>query len=373
MLIALQILGGFALLIVGSEVLVRGASNLAALLGMTPLVIGLTVVAFGTSSPELAVSIQSVFEGKADLAVGNAVGSNILNVLLVLGLSSLVVPLTVKSQVVKFDVPLMIGATLALLLVTLDGSLSRIEGISFVAVLIAYITILIRKARRETKQEKADAMSKLPESEAMALMEADVANPKATGIYFALLVGGLIILGVGCSLFVDGSVALAKVIGVSELVIGLTVMSVGTSLPELVTTVVAVLRGERDMAVGNIVGSNMFNILCVLGITSSIAPDSIPVKAEVLHLHLPVALASAVICLPIFFTKWEISRWEGALMLVLYSAYMTYMLMQAYESTSIDTFTKVACYGLLPLTVLILAGSTVMSIGNSKLKAEANS
>jgi len=366
MLIALQILGGFVLLIVGSEVLIRGASNLAALLGMTPLVIGLTVVAFGTSSPELAVSIQSVFSDSADVAVGNAVGSNTLNVLLVLGLSALLLPLAVKSQIVKLDVPVMIAATIALWLIGMDGQISRLEGFIFVTVLVVYIAFLIRIARRETRLERKKTLAAMPEAEAQALLDEAGTSAKTYSYYAFLVVAGLIVLGVGCRLFVNGSVELARIMKVSELLIGLTVVSIGTSLPELVTTVVASIRGERDMAVGNIVGSNIFNILCVLGVTASVSPTGLPVAAQAINFDIPVTLATALICLPIFFNGGTIARWEGLVMLLLYGAYMTYLLMNAYDVPSKDGFEKIMLYVVGPITGLLLIGSTALNLRSPK-------
>lgn len=349
-------------MIVGSEVMLRGASNLAALMGMTPLVIGLTVVAFGTSSPELAVSIQSVFAGSPDLAVGNAVGSNTLNILLVLGLSAMILPLTVKSQVVKLDVPVMVGATVALWLVCRDGDLSRLEGIGFVSALAIYISLLIWIARRETRMKREATRAEMSEDDVLALMETGTGRKSGYASHFAQVVAGLVVLGVGCRIFVIGSVDLAKTMGVSELVIGLTVVSIGTSLPELVTTVVACFRGQRDIAIGNIVGSNLFNILCVLGITASVAPEALPVEPQAMNFDIPVTLAAACICLPIFFSGMEISRWEGLVMFLLYGAYLTYVLMHAYEAPSKETFSSIMRYGVIPITVLLLIGSTIWSL-----------
>jgi len=368
MFIALEILIGFALLIVGAEVLVRGAVRLAALLGMTPLVIGLTVVAFGTSSPELAVSLQSAFAGSAELAVGNAVGSNTLNILLILGLSATVFPLTVQRQVIRLDVPVMIGVTFALLMIGWDGRISRIEGISMVVFLSCYISFLIKISRRETKQAREAAVLAAAELAAEGNGDQDEAELEI-GSQLALfltqcllVIAGLLILGFGCRLFVNGSVELARLLGVSELMIGLTVVSIGTSLPELVTTVIASVRNQREMAVGNIVGSNLFNILCVLGVTASVSPEALPVPPQALAFDIPVTLAAAIICLPIFFTKMEISRWEGVLMLVLYITYVSYLVMSAFDSPNLAWFESCVWFGLFPVTLVLLIGSTLLSL-----------
>lgn len=368
MIIALQILFGFALLIVGAEILVRGAVRLAALLGMTPLVIGLTVVAFGTSSPELAVSLQSAFAGSAELAVGNAVGSNTLNILLILGLSAIVFPLAVQRQVIRLDVPVMIGVTIALLLIGWDGRISRIEGIGMVVFLSCYISFLIKISRSETKRAREAAVLAAAELAAEGDEAGQLEETEVESQWFlfltqsALVLAGLLILGLGCRLFVDGSVELARLVGVSELMIGLTVVSIGTSLPELVTTVIASFRNQREMAVGNIVGSNLFNILCVLGVTASVSPEALPVPAQALAFDIPVTLGAAVICLPIFFTKMEISRWEGVLMLALYLAYISYLVMSAFESPHLQRFEFCVWYGLFPVTLVLLIGSTLLSL-----------
>ncbi|MGI9519018.1 MAG: calcium/sodium antiporter [Pirellulaceae bacterium] len=360
MIIAIQLMAGFILLIIGAEFLVRGAGELALLFGMTPLVIGLTVVALGTSSPEFAVSIQSAMAGKADLAVGNAVGSNTLNVLLILGLSAMIIPLSVRSQVVKLDVPVMVAATIVLLLVANDGEISRIEGICFLVALSCYLIYLIRIGRREALQEQAAYLQESPER---IISEEDrIPTRHKIALQVGLVVGGLILLAVGCRLFVFGSSSLARVLGVSELIIGLTVVSVGTSLPELVTCVIASIRGQRDMAVGNIVGSNLFNILGVLGLTSVIAEGGLPVASQAIGFDIPVTLAAAVICLPIFFTDAEISRWEGGLMFVLYLCYAAYLVLSANQMEVTDTFANVVRYAVIPVTALLLIGSTLWSL-----------
>jgi cation:H+ antiporter len=376
MLTAFQIVTGFVLLIVGAEVLVRGAVRLAALLGMTPLVIGLTVVAFGTSAPELAVSVVDVYTASGgDLAVGNAVGSNTLNVLLILGMSALVVPLRVQPQVIRLDVPVMIAATLALLLIVQDGGISRPEGMVMFSTLVAYIVVLIRLARKQTRKQRElarqeaaaareEAESEDPEMPGQATLSRDRQSSGVTLFLkqSGLVVGGLMTLAIGCQLFVMGATSLALTMGVSELLVGLTVVSIGTSLPELVTSVIAGARGERDLAVGNIVGSNLFNILCVLGLTASVAPSTVPVAESAIFFDIPITLAVAVMCLPVFFTKMEISRWEGALMLVLYGAYLTWRIMNELALPAEEPFTRLLWFGLFPVTLLLLAGSVMLSL-----------
>ncbi|MCX7939881.1 MAG: calcium/sodium antiporter, partial [Thermoflexales bacterium] len=247
---------GLALAIGGAEALVRGASRLAAALGVSPLVIGLTVVAFGTSSPELAVSVQSSLLGLSGVSLGNVVGSNIFNVLLILGLSALVAPLTVAQQLIRLDVPLMIGVSLVAYLFALDGNVGRFEGVMLFAGIVAYTVFLILESRRESRdieKEYAQEFGERPRGALQILIN-------------LLLVGaGLGMLVIGSRWLIDGAVAIARMLGVSEVVIALTLIAGGTSLPEVATSVVASIRGERDIAVGNIVGSNIFNLLSVLG------------------------------------------------------------------------------------------------------------
>jgi cation:H+ antiporter len=253
---------GLALLIVGAEGLVRGASRMALGLGISPLVVGLTVVAFGTSAPELAVSIQSALSvpNGADVALGNVVGSNIVNVLLILGVSAVITPLVVQQQLIRLDVPLMIGVSVVVFLMSFDGTISRIDGLILFAGIIAYTVFAIRQSRRESVDVQEEYRA-----------EFDANRPQSIGDWLknvAFLIGGLALLVVGSRWMVDGAVSFARVFGISELVIGLTIVAVGTSLPEIATSIVAALRGERDIAVGNVVGSNIFNLLSVLGLSS---------------------------------------------------------------------------------------------------------
>jgi cation:H+ antiporter len=260
--------GGLALLVAGAELLVKGASRLAASFGISPFVIGLTVVAFGTSSPELAVSFGSAFAGDADIAIGNVVGSNIFNVLFILGISALIVPLVVKSQLVRFDVPIMIGASVLLLVLGLDGALGRLDGIVLFALIVLYVVALIRKSRRETSEDDS------------GLRPGVRAEDDTAPVNLVFIAAGLGMLVFGSDLLLQAAVTAAEAFGVSELVIGLTLVAAGTSLPEVATSIMAAIRGERDIAVGNVVGSNIFNILAVLGLSSIVATRWHPGGAE---------------------------------------------------------------------------------------------
>jgi cation:H+ antiporter len=345
---ALMLIAGLGLLIVGGDLLVRGASRLAAAFGIPPLIIGLTVVAFGTSSPELAVSVQAAVSGETDIAVGNVVGSNIFNVLFILGVSALIAPLAVSSQLIRFDVPLMIGVSCVALLLAFDGTIGRLDGLVFVAGLLAWLIMLVRMGR----QEAADRES-APGDESTRPNAA--AGRSGHAVNLVLIAIGLLLLVLGSRWFVDGAVTFARWLGVTELVIGLTVIAAGTSLPEVVTSVLASLRGERDIAVGNVVGSNLFNILGVLGLSSIIAPEGLAVAASALRFDFPIMIAVAVACLPIFFTGARIERWEGGLFLAYYFAWTGWLVLAATGHAALSPFNAAMTLFVLPLTAITLA------------------
>ena len=333
------------LLVGGAEFMVRGAARLASAVGISPLVVGLTVVAFGTSSPELAVSVMSAFKGNADLALGNVVGSNIFNVLLILGLSAVIVPLVVAQQLVRFDVPVMIGVSVLLFLVGLDGNIGRLDGVLLFSGVIAYTIFLIRQSRKEGS------------AEVKTEYEDEFGGRKGSGSLMKNL--GLVILGfgglmVGSNWLVESAVTIARAFGISELVIGLTIVAAGTSMPEVATSVVAALRGERDIAVGNVVGSNIFNILCVLGFSSIVAPSGINVSAAALHFDIPVMIGVAVACLPVFFAGYQITRVNGVVFLAFFAGYMVYLGLTATQHEALGTYHAALMYFVLPITVLTL-------------------
>lgn len=357
--IAGQIACGLLLLLGGGEFLVRGAVSLAAALKISPLVIGLTVVAFGTSAPELGVSLQAALSGNADVAVGNVVGSNIMNVLLILGASALVTPLVVSSQLIRLDVPLMIGACVAMWIMAASGTIERWEGALLFAALVVYILFSIRKSRSE-HQDVVDEFA-LEYSESALGVGSLIKQ-------IGWIVLGLVLLGFGSNWLVGGAVTVATRLGVSELVIGLTVVAVGTSMPEAVTSVVASFRGQRDIAVGNVVGSNLFNVLCVLGLTSVVSPTGVPVADEAIAFDIPVMVAVAVLCFPIFLTGSVIRRWEGALFLTYLFAYTTFLVLAATRSPQGETFGQIVGFVVVPLTVFAIA----LSFYQSKRKPDAS-
>jgi cation:H+ antiporter len=316
--LVVQILMGLVVLVAGGELLVRGAAALAFMLRISPVVIGLTVVAFGTSAPELAVTVQAAYVGSPDLALGNVVGSNIANVLLILGLSALAAPLAVSSRLIRVDVPLVLVASLSVYLIGRDGAIDRLDGDLLFAALLVYVVWSVREGRAEGPQAQLPGLEQAPTKPPTGMLKP-----------IALVVLGLVLLAFGADALVTGAVGIAKVLGVSDLVVGLTVVAVGTSLPELAASVIASLRGQRDIAVGNVVGSNLFNLLGVLGLGSLAAPIGIPVAPGALSFDIPVMILTALACLPIFFTWGVIRRWEGALFVGYYMAYVAYLVLTA--------------------------------------------
>lgn len=355
----LLLLAGLALLVAGAEGLVRGASRLALGTGLSPLVVGLTVVAFGTSAPELAVSIGSSLSGQSALALGNVVGSNVFNVLFILGLSALFTPLVVNTQLVRQDVPIGIGVAGIVLAMAMDGFVGWFDGLLLVAGLVGYTTLqimLVQTADPSVASEETTetVVSTGAGSVGTAENDKESAPSGHWGIDVALVIGGLVLLVLGARWFVEGAIEAARRLGLSELVIGLTIVAGGTSLPELATSVLAGIRGQRDIAVGNVVGSNVFNLLGVLGFSAVVAPEGLAVSDAVLWFDLPVMIAAAVACLPIFFTGYRIERWEGALFFGYYGAYVAYLVLAATDHASLSTFSAAMAAFVLPLTVVTL-------------------
>ncbi len=301
-------LGGLVLLAAGAEGLVRGSSALALRLGVTPLVVGLTVVAFGTGSPELFVSVEAAYRGESGLALGNVVGSNISNIALILGLSALARPMKVRSELIKREVPLMIAVTLLLCALLYDGTLSRVEGLVLTIGSVAYTAFAYLAARRDRSKAVAEEFE-----------EALTKPRRAAWIDVVLVVAGFVLLLIGARLLLAGATVVAAQFGVSQVVIGLTIVAIGTSLPELATSFVASLRGEADVAFGNAIGSNILNILLVLGVAAMIRP----IEAQGLRpLDFGAMVASAVLILPLMWRGWVLNRWEGAFLIAGYAAYL---------------------------------------------------
>jgi cation:H+ antiporter len=338
---------GLALLVLGAELLVRGASRLAAAFGVSPLVIGLTVVAYGTSMPELAVSISAGLEGRADLAVGNVVGSNIFNVLGILGACALLRPLTVQAQVVQREVPLMIGASLLATALGADGRISAWDGALLTVGIVIYTVSSIVQSRRESAAVKAEFAQEYGEAATKDLVA--VARP------LARIATGLVALVLGARWLVEAAVVVAQHLGVSEVVIGLTIVAVGTSLPEVATSLLATLRGERDIAIGNVVGSNIYNLLAILGIASLFTPGGLEVAPSIRNFDGPVMLAVAIACLPLFGTGHRLARWEGLLFIGYYVAYAVYLVLDAVGHDALPAYSAIMLRFVLPLTAVTIA------------------
>ena len=344
------LLVGFVALVAGAEALVRGASQIAARTGMSSVVIGLTVVAFGTSAPELAVSVGDALRGdeaSGSIALGNVVGSNIANILLALGLAAAIGgSLIVAQRIVRLDVPIMIGASVLVFVMALNHQLGRAEGVVLFALLIAYVSWTVIAARRT--------------STAADIAEYDEAVDSATPgrhsvwIDLAMVGAGLALLVVGANLLVNSATDIAEELGVSDLVIGLTVVAIGTSLPEIATSVLAVMRGQRDIAVGNAIGSNIFNLLAVLGLTAIVSPHPLRIPESALQVDLPVMIAVAVACLPIFATGYVLRRWEGIVFLVYYVAYVAWLVIDANDHGVRNSYGLVMVYFVVPITAMTI-------------------
>ena len=349
----LMFAAGLAALVVGADILVRGASRLALSFGISPLVVGLTIVAFGTSAPEMAVSVGAVLNGQTGLAMGNVVGSNIFNVLFILGVSALIAPLVVHVQLIRQEIPIMIGASVLLLLLSLDGKLSLLDGALLFGLLIVYTVFLVLQSRRETRQAQAEYDAEIQPA-------APTAWDARLPVQIALIVAGLGLLVLGSDWLVTAAVAFAQALGVSDLVIGLTIVAAGTSMPEVATSVTAALKGERDIAVGNVVGSNTFNLLGCLGLSGLVAGSAgLAVAPALLAFDIWVMLAVALACLPIFLSGREIARWEGAVFLGYYVAYVAYLILSAQHHAALETYSTVMMSFVIPLTVITLVVSLI--------------
>lgn len=342
----LLFLVGLVVLILGADLLVRGASRLAASFGVSPLMIGLTIVAIGTASPEIAVSIQAAANGQADLTLGNVLGSNIFNILFILGLTALVAPIMIAEQLIRKDAPIMLGVSLLTFGLAFDGTLGLFDGFILLAGLVGYIVYAIRQSKLESAAVQDEYAQEYSQTE-----------PRSTRnilINLLWIVVGLGLLVLGSNLLVDSATQIARQFGVSELLIGLTIVAVGTSLPEVATSVIAALKGESDIAVGNVVGSNIFNLLGVLGLGAVVAPSGVAVNAHVLQFDLPVMVFVALVTLPIFYIDNRISRLEGGLLFSYYGLYLTYLILQAVAAPILPVFTPAAMLFLLITFSIVL-------------------
>ncbi|HZA05895.1 MAG TPA: calcium/sodium antiporter [Propionibacteriaceae bacterium] len=316
-------LTGLILLIVGAELVIRGGTRLGGRLGIRPIVIGLTVVSIGTSMPELAIGVVAAAEGTASLAVGNIAGTNVVNLLLILGLSALIRPLSMQMRTLRLDLPMMSGAALLLWALAFRGTLTRLDGLILLLCAIAYTAVLVHTSRLESQQVAAEFSAEYADENADTPRRS--AALPVVG-HLSLLVGGIAIIVVGAEWLVNGAVGIARAFEVSDALIGLTIVAIGTSAPELVTTVVSTVRGERDIALGNLLGSGVYNIALVLGITCLAAPQAVQLEPALVRIDIPIMVVATLVCVPIFISGRRVARAEGGAMVAAYLAYLAFLL-----------------------------------------------
>lgn len=356
----LKFIGGLALLLGGAELLIRGAVSIAERLHIPQLIIGLTIVGFGTSSPELAVSVRSAVENHADIAFGNVVGSNIFNILFILGISSLISPVKISRQLIIWDVPLMIGISLLTAFLVQDLNISQREGWALCCMLVGYVWVSIQIARKAKKF----AEGSLVEARSQSTMRLPTA--------VCAISLGLYLLVTGATFIVEGAIQVARLLGASELVISLTIVAAGTSLPEITTSILSSVKGKQDLSVGNVIGSNIFNLLGVLGLSAVCSTNGLSVPQAAINFDLLIMVATALACAPIFFTGQSISRWEGALFIGYYIAYTVYLILFSTDHSVLPAYSKILGVFCIPMTVLGLLISVGIQIRNKRLNANLN-
>ena len=354
---------GLLLLLLGAEILVRGASGMARAAGISGLVIGLTVVALGTSMPELAVSLEAGLQNLSDVAVANVVGSNIFNLLAILGVCALIAPLAVARHVTRLDVPVMLGAAATVWLVSLDGRIGAGEGGLMLLLLISYLGFRVWGARRESRELRL-AWASMPESSRRPRW-------RTVAIACAMILAGLLMLVLGARWLIAGLLDMAAVLGLSPAVASLLIAAAGTSLPELATSAAAVAHRESDMAVGNIIGSCIFNLLGILGLVAVFQHGGTAVAAQILHVDLPVMVAASAACLPVFFTGHAVVRWEGVALLFYFLTYVAYRILAVAAGRVVPSLRHVVIGFILPLTVLVVVRSVVRTNAGDRRLARA--
>lgn len=338
----LQLLCGLALLVAGAELLVRCAVRMAANLKVRPLLIGLTLVAVGSSAPQLTVSLQAALNDTADIAVGSVIGSNIFNILVTLGLSALIIPLRVSRQLVRLDIPLMILASGLVFALALNKQLDRLDGVVLLGGLLVYLALLLRQSRHSGHHHPRHDL------------------PRTSWLHnLVLMLAALLLLGLAGHLLLGAAVTLATELGLSERIIGLTIIAVSTSLPQLATSLIAAFRGQREIAVGNVIGSNVFNLQGVLGLTALVAPAPLSVSPNALAFDLPVMLGVAALCLPVFYTGYRVTRGEGLLFLGLYLAYGLHVVSFTTGMPLAGKLEHLMLFFVLPALLLFLLLSTL--------------
>ncbi|MGE7960469.1 calcium/sodium antiporter [Pseudomonas sp. NPDC089530] len=350
----MQLLSGLVLLVAGAELLVRGAVRLAARLHVRALIIGLSIVAFGSSAPQMAVSLQATLAENTDIAVGSVIGSGIFNILVTLGLSALIIPLRVSRQLVRLDIPLMIFASLLVFALAYNEALTPLDGLILLATLVLYLVLLLRQSRHAVRPHSHEGA------------------PRAHWLSSLLwMAGGLLLLVFAGHLLVEAAVEVATDLGLSERIIGLTIVAVGTSLPALATSLIAALRSQRDIAVGNVIGSNLFNLLGVLGFTALVAPTPLSVSPNALDFDLPVMLGVAVLCLPVFYSGYRVTRAEGLLFLGLYLAYGLHVVSFTTGMPLAGKLEDLMLFFVLPVLVAFLLFSSLRAWRRQHKKGEA--
>lgn len=316
-------IAGLAALLIGAEMVVRGSAKLGALLGVRPLVLGLTVVAIGTSLPELAIGIDASLQGSSSLAVGNIAGTNICNLLLILGLSALLQPLPLHLQVLKLDLPMMVAATAIMAAMAWDGALTRLDGFLLFGLAIIYTIGVLRISKRESQAVRKE-FEDMCDFYAPTIRQSKMQRRWKYAVMLAAGIGTTII---GADLMVTGAIEIARTLGISEAIIGLTIVAVGTSSPELAIAIISTIRNDRDVAVGNVLGSSIYNILVVLGIICMVSPDGLLVGHELQLFDIPLMMGVALACVPVFIRGRCISRTEGGLGVAVYMIYLLWIIL----------------------------------------------
>ncbi len=347
---------GLIALLGGAELLVRSATKIALFFKLSPLVIGLTIVAFGTSAPEIAVALSGSFDNHIGLGFGNVIGSNIFNLLFILGLMAVFKPLRIVRKVVRVDIPLMIITSAGLLVLAMDGHLSKIEGAIMLLGLVLFTVFTLRQGKKEENDFNKD------------FRESRKSISRGTlTLQFIILLLSIILLGWGSDRVVDSSVVIARELGIDEFIIGLTIIAVGTSLPELVTSLMALAHRRCDLAVGNIVGSSIFNILGVVSVMTLVSSGGVTVTANNLSMDLPVLLASSVVCLPIFFSGYRISRLEGIFFIIYYLVYIVFFAVITAPDSFFGTYVRISMIYVIP-SVFIIYVFIVLQLGKRRIK-----
>ncbi|MFH5883165.1 calcium/sodium antiporter [Halalkalibaculum sp. DA3122] len=350
---------GLVFLLAGAQWLVDSSTGIAARYEISPLFVGVVIVAFATSAPEVAVSLGAALGGEASLALGNVVGSNIVNVLLILGVTAVIAPIAIRRRIVLLDIPILIVLSLLVYLLSLDGVLQLWEGGLLLTLFAGFLVFQIKQIQRDSMPEPAEAEPPVQR------------EVRPLPIQIGLFVTGLGTLILGARWMVGSAVEIALAWGMSELIIGLTVISVGTSLPEIATSVIAALKGEQDLSVGNVVGSNIFNLLLVLGL-SVVLSGGFAVSPAAVALDIPFMVAVSIACLPIFFTGHRIARWEGGVFLFYYAAYLVYLFLDTTGHELLPRFNTVMIWFVVPITLLTLGILVTRSLYLKRLANKAD-